>query len=174
MGGSGRVNDPYLSTVLAHHRHDERVTLTSGLESDVYYDLREAMLCSCRAALRVWYARRISEIERAVGTPATIILTGTFGGMMSVELSRLGWPCAVWKDAEHGRELSGHVPEAGAAVILVDDVVSTGGTMRRMTEAMNARAYRIIGEIAAYRRDEDGSHDDPAEVPLRGGDRDND
>lgn len=150
------MSDPYLSAVLAHHRHaEEMVRLTSGGESRVYYDLREAMLCSCRATLVVWYVRQVAEMERQLGIKvAAVVGTGIFGGQMTVELHRHGWQCALWKDAEHGRAFSGAKLEPGDFVIVFDDVVSTGRTMQRMKQALVSRGLNVVGEVAAVRRAE--------------------
>jgi len=59
------------------------------------------------------------------------------------------------KDHGTGRLIEGPFP-AGGAVVVVEDVVTTGGSALRAIEAVQAAGGRVLGVLAVVERDPDG------------------
>lgn len=49
-------------------------------------------------------------------------------------------------------EWSGPTLHRGSRVVLLDDVVTTGGTMRALGAACEAQGWEVVGEVVAMRR----------------------
>ena len=48
-----------------------------------------------------------------------------------------------------GNQIEGTIPE-GAKVIVVEDLISTGGSSLKAVEALRAAGYDVIGMVASY------------------------
>lgn len=141
---NGRLDLPHTQRrVLDHHRHEGEVTLASGETSNVYYDIREALLCgACMHRVAEHYIYFLAE---AKGEPMRVVSTGTFGAMILTTLSTR-WnsvgmrkrPTSLWLQKDHGRQWvhdDSVAPKQGGGVVLLDDVITTGGTMAALERA---------------------------------------
>ena len=134
-----------LNSVVEHHTVAGQVTLSGGAGSDIYLDLRAALLCPrCRGTLLGWYESMLPNL--------TVVGTGAFGALLLSALCDYERPCLLWNPKKHGLAWSGNRPRPGEEVILVDDVVSTGETLSRLREACEREGWVVRGEIVAVRR----------------------
>lgn len=142
----------------------KRVTLASGRESDFFIDCKQAVLTAEGHAL-----------AGALMLDAALA-TGSFDALAGVELG--GCPLAsaasltsftrgtpkdavyVRKDAkDHGskRDVEGDTRLApGAAVVILEDVTTTGGSTLKAVEKLRVAGYRVSAVVALVDRLEGG------------------
>ena len=149
-----------------------KVVLASGQESDFFIDCKQTVLLAEGHALvgdlMLDAARGLGRVPAAVagvelgGCPlASAVAMRSF--QRGVPGARgLGWDAVyVRKQAkDHGsqRLLEGDVGlEAGDAVVVVEDVVTTGGSTLRAVEKLRARGLDVVGVIALVDRLEGGA-----------------
>ncbi len=150
--------------ILDHHTLTGDYELSSGQHSSEYIDLRAALLCEeCNAAsqefdhpLVRWYMAQIRYPSDGGGRPA-IVATGSFGGLLLGAIAALdlawGSPLLLWNPKGHGVEWSGEEPgRFRPSVVLMDDVATTGDTLRAMREACEARGWAVAAEVVAVDR----------------------
>jgi orotate phosphoribosyltransferase len=139
-------------------------TLVSGKKSSFYFDSKKTTLRPEGAYL---VAAEILEMMRDRGIQADAIGGMTLGADPMVcpvaALSHIDGPAMrafiVRKEAkEHGtgRQIEGDL-EAGSRVIVVDDVVTTGGSTLRAIEAVEAAGHEVVAVICLVDREEGGS-----------------
>lgn len=141
-----------------------RVVLASGRESDFFIDCKQAVLSAEGHALA---GEAIFEALRAL--PPCVAVAGVeLGGCplasaVALTSFQRGSPIdAVYvrKDAkDHGsrRALEGNERLApGAAIALLEDVVTTGGSTLSAAEKLRAAGYEVVGVVALVDRLEGG------------------
>lgn len=130
------------------------VTLTSGLKASYYIDAKRAILLPVGfQALGVLLADRAREWgATAVGgmtMGADAVACAALAGGAQVK----GF--FVRKDAKaHGlqRQIEGPLLEAGDRCLVVEDVVSTGGSTVAAIEALKAAGHQICGVVSVLDR----------------------
>ena len=138
-----------IEEIVEHHTLHGEFKLSNGGTSDTYIDLRSALLCwKCSHRLSRWYVDRLLQEHGAI----TPVATGSFGALLLGHLSEAGWGCVLWNPKGHGVEWSGSKVHPGTRVVLLDDVVTTGGTLRALRAACEAQGWEVVGEIVAVRR----------------------
>ena len=139
-----------MQKVIEHHTLRGDFELSGGGRSDTYIDLRSAWLC--RFCSDEMYGFYVTAINRLLGYPhpteVCIVGTGHFGAMT---LATLRWRenRLLWTPKGHGVEWSGQCDSAIGEAIIVDDVVTTGGTVERLTAACEQRGLHVIGVVTA-------------------------
>ena len=131
-----------------------RVTLTSGAEAEYYVDAKRAIL---RPAGFAALAALVAEQARAWG--ATAVGGMTMGGDPVACAALAGGAEVkgffVRKDAKtHGlqRRVEGPLLDAGDRCVVVEDVVTTGGSTLAAIEALQAEQREICGVISVVDR----------------------
>lgn len=145
------ATDP--TAIIRHHTRSGVFSLSGGGTAEQYVDLRSALLCDhCGRDLAAWYAGQISDAFNG-GTEGAVVGTGAFGAMLLAVLAQDDERCILWNPKGHGVEWSSGywLPGTGEPVVLVDDVVTTGGTLRALRAACEAQGWRVVGEIVASR-----------------------
>lgn len=149
---------------------DEPFTWASGLRSPIYCDNR---LTLSDPAVRGRIADGFAALLDAHGyAPDVVVGTATAGIPHAAWLAeRRSLPMAYVRSAPkgHGRgnQIEGRV-EAGQRVVLVEDLVSTGGSALTAVEALRAAGAEVLAVLAVFSYGFPAAADafDAAGVPL--------
>src|SRR5688500_347050 len=126
-----------------------RVTLTSGATADYYVDAKRAILLprgfGALAELLASYAREwectaVGGLTLGADAPACAALAG--GADVKAFFVRK-------ETKQHGlqRKVEGPPLEPGEACMIVEDVVTTGGSTNQAIEAVLAAGHRVVGGV---------------------------
>ena len=127
-------------------------TWASGWKSPFYCDNRKtlsypALRCFVKLELSRLVAERFPEAEAVAGVATGAIAQG------ALVADELGLPFAYVrsKPKDHGLEnlIEGELP-AGAKVVVVEDLISTGGSSLKACEALRRAGYEVVGMVASY------------------------
>ncbi len=126
-------------------------TLASGEKSDVYIDVKRAWTDPARlATLGRALAARAGDAERLAGMELGAV------PLVVATALRTGRPMVVLRKApkEHGTRLpfEGEIP-AGARVLLIEDVSTTGGSTLRSVEIVRGAGGRVDRAIVVVDRE---------------------
>lgn len=153
----------------------ESVVLSSGKRSSYYFDLRQVLLDPEGAAL----AGRLSAAELAPHEPTAVggltlgadpLVCATSASAFSDGHHWTGF--FVRKEAKkHGLQqwIEGPFLEEGQPVAVVDDVLTSGGSMRTALERTRQAGGRVVAALVVVDREEGGRDaltDDLDGVPL--------
>ena len=143
----------------------KRVVLASGRESDFFIDCKQTVLTAeghalvgelMFDALAALPALRRRRRRRARRLPAR-------ERRLARELRRAAPRCDaiyVRKDAkDHGSKRLArgrHAPRAGRPLVILEDVITTGGSTLKAAEKLRAAGYRVVGVVALVDRLEGG------------------
>jgi orotate phosphoribosyltransferase len=158
-----RSRDRLLELLVTRSFARKRVVLASGRESDFFIDCKQTVLCAEGHTL-------VGELlfdAVASLTPAAVAGVELGGCPLASAVSLTSFlrgspidALYVRKDAkDHGsrREIEGdsHLPR-GARVVLVEDVVTTGGSTLKAAEKLRSAGYVVVGVRALVDRLEGG------------------
>jgi orotate phosphoribosyltransferase len=154
-----------------------RFVLSSGQVSDYYFDCRNITLHP-RGSLLIADAIMdiLGEIESA-GTPVTAIGGPTLGAdpiaataaMRSEQLPRDPVQAFIVRKEpkKHGTNLDiENAPPEGAGVVIVEDVVTTGGAIFRALEKIEGAGLTVLGVICIVDRQAGGGEKLAASYPF--------
>lgn len=131
---------------------DEPFTWASGWRSPFYCDNRKTLSYpKLRTFVKDNLAKLVkdnfSEADAVAGVATGAIAQGALVADM------LGLPfCYVRskaKDHGMGNLIEGTLPE-GSKVVVVEDLISTGGSSLKAVEALRAAGFEVVGMVAAY------------------------
>ena len=139
-------------------------TLASGRKSKFYFDSKKTTLLpegSYLAALEILRAIREHEIEaEAIGgmTLGADPLVCPVAALSQTQGTPLRAFIVRKATKGHGteRRIEGNL-EPGSRVIVVDDVVTTGGSTLSAIEAVEAAGYRVVAVLCLVDREEGGA-----------------
>ncbi len=145
-------------------------TWSSGLRSPIYCDNRLTMAHPpVRRAVCDGFAAVLEDEDL---TPDVIVGTATAGIPHAAWLAeRLNLPMAYVRSSAkgHGRQnqIEGRIP-AGASVVIIEDLVSTGGSAVNAVEAVRAAGATVEAVLAIFTYQLDAAADrfEAADVPL--------
>lgn len=140
-----RTVDDKMNLVIKYFTKKGKFTLSSGETTDTYIDLRAAIL-TVPSLIDEYLSSKISDLGVEYCEP---VGTGASGALLLGLLRRNGY---LWNPKEHGVEWSPE-PIKGSKVFLVDDIYTTGRTLKRLREACEKAELDVIGEIVLYKRD---------------------
>lgn len=130
--------------------------LASGRHSDQYFEKFE-LLSRPRATEAV--CREVATYA-ANADIASVAGPSTGGMLLAFEVGRqLGLPAAYAERATSGSGRAfrrGHTPAPGERVLLVDDVLTTGGSVRETLVALDALGARVAGIAVLIDRSDNG------------------
>lgn len=124
--------------------------LTSGLHSDAYFQ--------CALVLQYpEYARRLCETgwQQYRGLEIDCVIAPAVGGIVvGYELARQLGARALFAEREEGvmQLRRGFSLEAGARVVVAEDVVTTGGSVKEVVRLAQARGAHVAGVFAIVDR----------------------
>lgn len=127
-------------------------TWASGWRSPIYTDNRKTLAYpEVRSFVKQQLVQLIYE-NFSEATAVAGVATGAIaqGALVAEEL---GLPyCYVRpkpKDHGMGNQIEGTIPE-GAKVVVVEDLISTGGSSLKAVDALRKAGYEVIGMVASY------------------------
>lgn len=142
----------------------KRVVLASGKESDFFIDCKQTVLLAEGHALVGELVFDVLREFPRLSAVAGVELGGCpLASAVALRSFQRGAPIDaiyVRKDAkDHGskRDLEGNVHLApNSRVVLVEDVITTGGSTLKATEKLRAAGYEVVGVVALVDRQEGG------------------
>lgn len=138
----------------------EEFTLSSGRKSNVFFNLKQTMLhpegakLLAEAILKILEERQVHNVgglEMGAVPMVAALCLKSFGRF---ELNTFFVRKQV-KDHGARQGLDGHI-EDGAEAIILDDVVTTGGSVMQAVEAARARGCKVGTVVAIVDREEGG------------------
>ena len=136
--------------------HEGKVTFRSGKKADFYIDLKKIY------GYPELLAVLVSEMSNLVSKEATCVAAIGHGGIpLAVLLSqKLNLKLALVRDKprKHGtkKTIDGYVPSYKDKVIVVDDVFTTGSSIRDVVKYLKPTKCKIISAVVAVKRGEGG------------------
>lgn len=131
---------------------EEPFTWASGWKSPFYCDNRKTL---SYPALRTFVKENLAKMIKTNFPEATAVAGVATGAIAQGALvsDELGLPfCYVRskaKDHGMGNLIEGTLPE-GSKVVVVEDLISTGGSSLKAVEVLRAAGFTIVGMVAAY------------------------
>ncbi len=127
-------------------------TWASGWKSPFYCDNRKTL---SYPVLRTFVKDNLTELVKANFGEADAVAGVATGAIAQGALvaDALGLPfCYVRskaKDHGMGNLIEGTLPE-GSKVVVIEDLISTGGSSLKAVEALRAAGFEVVGMVAAY------------------------
>ena len=134
--------------------HEGKVTLRSGKKTDLYIDLKKTY------GYPELLAVLVSEMSKLVSKEATCVAAIGHGGIpLAVLLSqKLNLKLALvrYKPRKHGtkKTIDGYIPSRKDRVVIVDDVFTTGSSIRDVIKYLKPTKCKIISAVVAVKRGE--------------------
>ena len=136
-------------------RRDEPFKLASGAHSHFYVDVKAAL---CHPTVLRVVSEGITDLARAEGVEFTHVGGLTMGAdAVAVGVSLVSG--AQWfsvrkepKQRGHGRVIEGATVDSASKVLLVDDVVSTGGSTLKALDAVREAGAQVLAAIPVVDR----------------------
>lgn len=156
------MNDLELSGAAADAIYRGEFTLSSGERSDWYFDARRLM---ARPASALAVGRRVAAEARrmgavAIGGPALGAVPVVCAAVVASEIDGAGLDGFFARESRkaHGRGLAieGALPEPGAEVLIVEDVITTGASALRAIHATEELGCRVLGVMCVLDRQSGG------------------
>ena len=130
----------------------EPFTWASGWRSPIYCDNRKTLsFPALRSFVKVELCHLIQEHFPQADAVAGVATGAIAQGALVAD--QLGLPfCYVRSKAkDHGMQnlIEGQLPE-GAKVVVVEDLISTGGSSLKAVEALRQAGFEVVGMVASY------------------------
>lgn len=157
-----------LREILAERSYQKRrVTLASGRVSDFYFDSKQTVLDAEGADLAArQFFQAISELpefERVRAVGGLELGSVPIGSALSVVSNRAGHPLAHLvirkQPKKHGTQVAiegADLVPRGSTVVIVEDVVTTGGSSLRAARRLVEAGYRVETLVTLVDRQEGG------------------
>jgi len=134
--------------------------LTSGNHSDTYIQcariLERPDVTSklCRELIKPWQNKNTRLTGRQVGQVDIVIGPALGGIILSYELSRLFKSKAMYLERVEGNLTlrRGFTIDAGSQVIVAEDVITTGGSVKEVIDVIEKYKAKVIGIISLVDR----------------------
>jgi orotate phosphoribosyltransferase len=159
-----RMRDELLRLLVAKSYQERPVTLASGRRSNFYVDCKQTALHPRGAYLigrLFWERLRAFGPVDAVGGPtlgADPLATAT---SLVSGLEEVGVPAFIVRKEPKGHGTQSWIEGKqnlvpGARVVVLEDVVTTGGSSLLAVERVESEGYRVLGVLALVDRQEGG------------------
>lgn len=127
-------------------------TWASGWKSPIYCDNRKTLsFPSLRTFVKIELCHTIQEQFPEANAVAGVATGAIAQGVLVAD--ELGLPFAYVrskpKDHGMGNLIEGELPE-GAKVVVVEDLISTGGSSLKAVEALRSAGFEVVGMVASY------------------------
>ena len=131
---------------------DEPFTWASGWKSPFYCDNRKTLsFHDVRSFVKLELVHTILE-NFPEATAVAGVATGAIAqGMLVADELALPYAYVRPKPKDHGmkNQIEGELP-AGAKVIVVEDLISTGGSSLKAVAALREAGFEVVGMVASY------------------------
>lgn len=131
---------------------NEPFTWASGWRSPIYTDNRKTLAYpEIRSFVKQELVHLIHE-HFPEATAVAGVATGAIAqGVLVAEELQLPYCYVRPKPKDHGmgNQIEGTIPE-GSKVIVVEDLISTGGSSLKAVDALRQAGYEVIGMVASY------------------------
>lgn len=127
-------------------------TWASGWRSPFYCDNRLTLsFPALRGFVKIELARTILEQFPEVEAIAGVATGAIAQGALVADELQLPFAYVRSKAKDHGMTnlIEGHI-QSGAKVVVVEDLISTGGSSLKAVEALRAHGCEVIGMVASY------------------------
>ncbi|OGZ04734.1 MAG: orotate phosphoribosyltransferase [Candidatus Lloydbacteria bacterium RIFCSPHIGHO2_01_FULL_41_20] len=137
-----------------HIIYKEKFVLRSGKSSNYYCDIKKTF-GSSKILKEI-----ASHLSKLIPKNATCVAGLGYGGIpLAIAVSFISGLklCLVrGKKKNHGRNVfvEGYVPEALDKIVIVDDVISTGGSIKETIKILRKTKGKVIGAIVVIKRGE--------------------
>ncbi len=131
---------------------DQPFTWASGLKSPIYCDNRKTLSYPrVRTFIKTAFAEIISEEFKGVEVIAGVATAGIPHGALVADVLNLPFVYVRDKPKGHGLEnqIEGKL-EQGQKVVLIEDLISTGGSSLKAVEALRAAGADVMGLGAIF------------------------
>ena len=147
-----RIAEDLLSIRAVFFRPDEPFTWASGIKSPVYCDNR---LILTAPEARDLVERAIAETVRREYPQAQVLMGTATAGIAHAAIAAhlLGLPMGYVRSGskDHGRrnQIEGRL-EKGQRVVVIEDLISTGGSVLDTVEALRAAGAEVLGVVSIF------------------------
>jgi orotate phosphoribosyltransferase len=125
---------------------------SSGWNSPIYCDNRTVLsYASHRKVIKEMLSAKIKEEFTEVDTIVGVATAGIAMGALIADELNLSYAYCRPEPKAHGlkRQLEGRV-EKGAKIVVLEDLISTGGSSLKVVEYMRSEGYNILGMAAIF------------------------
>ena len=133
-------------------RPDEPFTWASGIKSPIYCDNR---LILTAPAVRALVEQTLAETIRSKYPEAQVLMGTATAGIAHAAIAAhlLGLPMGYVRSGakDHGRQnqIEGRL-EAGQKVVVIEDLISTGGSVLEVVEVLRAAGAQVLGIVSLF------------------------
>ena len=131
---------------------EEPFTWASGIKSPIYTDNRVTLAYpETRTLIENGFVDKIKEAFPDVEVIAGTATAGIPHGAIIADKMNLPFAYIRSKPKDHGagNQIEGRVPQ-GQKMVVVEDLISTGGSSLKAVEAIRRDGCEVIGMVAAY------------------------
>lgn len=131
---------------------NEPFTWASGWKSPFYCDNRKTLsFHNVRSFVKLELVHAILENFPEVTAVAGVATGAIAQGMLVADELALPYAYVRPKPKDHGmkNQIEGELP-AGAKVIVVEDLISTGGSSLKAVAALREAGFEVVGMVASY------------------------
>jgi len=133
-------------------RPNEPFTWASGWKSPFYCDNRKTLsFPDLRNFVKLRFVNTVLESFPEAEAVAGVATGAIAQGALVADALNLPFVYVRSKPKDHGMAnlIEGELPE-GAKVVVVEDLISTGGSSLKAVEALRSAGYEVIGMVASY------------------------
>ena len=133
-------------------RPQEPFTWASGWKSPIYCDNRRVnSYPEVRSYVKLRLTNLILEQFPKVEAIAGVATGAISQGALVADALNLPFAYVRPKPKDHGmgNQIEGELP-AGAKVVVVEDLISTGGSSLKAVEALRAAGFEVVGMVASF------------------------
>ena len=147
-----RIAEDLLSIRAVFFRPDEPFIWASGIKSPVYCDNR---LILTAPAVRTEVENALAEVVRTEYPEAEVLMGTSTAGIAHAAIvgHLMGLPMGYVRGSgkDHGRknQIEGRL-EPGQKVVVIEDLISTGGSVLDTVEALRAAGAEVLGVVSIF------------------------
>jgi orotate phosphoribosyltransferase len=131
---------------------DEPFKWASGWNSPVYCDNRSTLsFPEHRTAIKHYFSEAIKQFFPDANCLVGVATAGVALGALVADELDIPYAYCRPKPKEHGlkNQLEGRIPE-GARIVVVEDLISTGGSSLKVVEYLRNRGFNVLGLGAIF------------------------